>query len=219
MRVGWQSGVVCLPTFAVKCLACLTASFLLAACESTEKTTGLIAGLTALGAQSPSSGIEQIYYLGVFDPQEQVEPTVYRVRVHGQASFISVANFASGWVPAEFADSLGTSVEFDNDQKKLVFKKTNQDEISLKTGRRLIVFGPEGFRESPANQRLVIAMGSSPESYFNAITEALGVIANATQGEQGDPDLQRDLFNALRLISDEQQRLAELDRQAKGGAQ
>ena len=191
---------------------------MLSACESSEKTAGLIIGLTALGAQSPSSEIQQTYYLGVFDPQEQVQPTVYRVRVHGQSSLISVAKFASGWVPAEFADSLGTSISFDKGSGDLKFDKSNQNQTSFKAGRRLIVFGPEGFRESPANHRLAIAMGSSPETYFNAINEAMGTIASATQGPTGDPDLQRDLFDALEVISEEQKRIAALDERAKGAA-
>ena len=37
---------------------------------------------------------------------EQVPPSVYRVRVKGQASFLSATKFASGWVPADLVDSL-----------------------------------------------------------------------------------------------------------------
>ncbi len=189
----------------------------LAACGSTEETAGLLVGLTALGAQAPTSEIQQTYYLGVFDPQEQLPPSVYRVRVHGQSSFISVANFASGWVPAEFADALGTSISFNMDGE-LEFKKAESLKTSITKGRKLVVFGPEGFRESPGNYRLAIAMGSSPESYFNAINEALGAVAAATQGGTGDKTLQRDLFQALEIISEEQKRIATLDEQAKGAA-
>lgn len=204
---------------AVRMFIVATGITTLAACGSTEETAGLLVGLTALGAQSPSSEIQQTYYLGVFDPQEQVPPSVYRVRVHGQSSFISVARFATGWVPAEFADALGTSISFNKDTGKVEFDKAEALKTSITNGRRLIVFGPEGFRESPGNHRLVIAMGSSPETYFNAINEALGTIAAATQGGTGDVTLQRDLFAALEVISKEQERIARLEEQAKGAGQ
>ncbi len=191
----------------------------LAACDTPEKTAGLIVGLTALGAQAPSSEIQQTYYLGVFDPQEQMPPSVYRVRVHGQASFLSRNNFASGWVPAEFADALGTSISFNQKENKVEFKNSKAMDKSITNGRRLIVFGPEGFRESPGDYRLVITMGSNAEGYFNAINSAMGSIAAATQGPTGDPNLQRDLFDALEVISEEQARIAKLSEQAKGGAQ
>jgi hypothetical protein len=32
--------------------------------------------------------------------------------MHGQASFISFAKFASGWVPAGLVDSLGSNISF-----------------------------------------------------------------------------------------------------------
>jgi hypothetical protein len=187
---------------------------LVAACGSVEETAGLITGVTALGAQAPSSEIQQTYYLGVFDPQEQLQPTVYRVRVHGQASFLSFAHFASGWVPAEVTDTLSTSFTFDKGNKRFAVNKPDDVDASFKTGRRLIIFGPEGFRESPANYRLAIAMGTSPETYFSAINEALGSIAFAKQGSANDLTLQRDLFEALEVIDDEQKRLTRLEKQA-----
>ncbi len=43
---------------------------------SFEENVGLgILGSTILGAQSPSHEIQQIYYLGSFDPQGQLPPT------------------------------------------------------------------------------------------------------------------------------------------------
>ncbi len=136
--------------------------------------------------------------------------------MHGQSSLISFGRFASGWVPAEFADALGTSISFNKDSGKVELDKTEGLKTSATKGRRLIVFGPEGFRESPGNHRLVIAMGSSPETYFDAINEALGAIATATQGGTGDATLQRDLFEALELISEEGERISKLEQQVKG---
>ena len=88
----------------------------LSACESTEGNVALgIIGATFVGGQAPTHEIEQIYYLGAFDPQGQLPPQVYRVRVHGQASFIGFMRFASGWVHASLIDSLGSSVGFNKE--------------------------------------------------------------------------------------------------------
>ena len=51
---------------------------------SDEAFIGGTLGLTLVGAVTPSHEIQQIYYLGAFDPQGQVPPTVYRIRVHGK---------------------------------------------------------------------------------------------------------------------------------------
>ena len=45
-----------------------------------------------------------------------------------------------------------------------------------------MMFGPEGFREAPANHRLVVVMGADPSAFFEAVDQTLGVIAQATQG-------------------------------------
>lgn len=172
-------------------------------------------GATIVGARSPSHEIEQIYYLGVFDPQEQVPPTVYRVRVHGQASFISFTNFASGWVRADLIDSLGSGVEFEKQGNGISITKGNEDQLSsLKTGRRLILFGPEGFREAPKDHRLVIVMGSSPEEFFNAVDESLDVVSQAID-EQRNTKLSQELFEALVQIKGERERLSTLNNKIK----
>lgn len=91
---------------------------LLTGCETQFQSIALGAvGATVLGAQAPNNEIEQIYYLGSFDPQDQLPPQVYRVRVHGQASAISGTKFASGWVQSKLIDSLGTSVSFEKGSK------------------------------------------------------------------------------------------------------
>jgi hypothetical protein len=71
------------------------------------------------------------------------------------------------------------------------------------------MFGPEGFREAPAGHRLVIAMGSSPEKFFQAIDETLGHVASVTQG-QGGADLERTLFRELVRVRNERERAQEL---------
>jgi hypothetical protein len=140
--------------------------------------------LTSIGATTPTSEIEQIYYLGVFDPQEQLPPMLYRVRVRGQSGFLSFTNFASGWVPAQVIDSLAGSVLLGNDKDKpgqvsLAEPKPAEQAGLTALSKRLFMFGPEGFRESPQNHRLVIVMGSDPGAFFGAVDEALGTVASA----------------------------------------
>ena len=184
----------------------------LTAC-STEEIIASTVGATVLGANSPSQEIQQIYYLGAFDPQGQLPPTVYRIRVHGQASFISFVRFASGWVPAPFIDSLGSSVGFaDETSTSVQIDAAASDKLSdLTEGRRLMLFGPEGFREAPTDHRLVVVMGSSPESFFNAIDTSLGQVAEAID-QQRNAQLGRVLFEALSQIKTEKERLDSLVR-------
>ena len=121
----------------------------LAACDSKTGNITLGAlGITALGAGSASSEIEQIYYVGIFDPQDQLDPQVYRIRVHGQASLIGFTKFASGWVPASVVDSLGSSIGYDKTTQQFKVTPTNgQSSDAIQAQRKLVMFGPEGFRE------------------------------------------------------------------------
>lgn len=192
--------------------ALIAALIATAACEPTpEAIIGGTVGATVVGAHSPSHEIEQIYYLGVFDPQEQIPPMVYRVRVHGQASFISATHFASGWVPAQIIDSLGSSIKFDKSGQLNVSSGAADTLSSIRTGRRLVVFGPEGFREAPRDHRLVIVMGSTPEDFFNAINESLGTVSSVIE-EQRATALTRELFEALTQVKNERDRLTGLER-------
>src|SRR5688572_8621385 len=63
----------------------LAATLMVGGCgylSSGEKiAAGALVGGAIIGSQLPSSDIEQVYYLGVFDPQDQLPPTLYRVRV------------------------------------------------------------------------------------------------------------------------------------------
>ena len=165
-------------------------------------------GLTALGARTPAQEIEQIYYLGVFDPQEQVPPMVYRVRVHGQASILSGVNFGSGWVPAQIIDSLNSNISY-NQGAIQIDKGAGETLAALQTGRRLVMFGPEGFREAPADHRLVIVMGASPEKFFNAIDRSLGAV-NDTIVARRNENLNKLLLQALSEANRERQRLDDL---------
>lgn len=178
-------------------------------CTTTEDTIAAGIGGTALAAHSPTNEIEQIYYLGVFDPQEQVPPTVYRVRVHGQASTISWMRFSSGWVPANVIDSLGTSIHFEKAGGALKIEDSENTSNALPTGRKLVLFGPEGFRQAPKDHRLVIVMGSSPEKFFKAIDTSLGMVSQV-KVQHHNSMLRQEMFEALLQLSNERQRLEEL---------
>ncbi|MCK4794108.1 MAG: hypothetical protein KAV87_60835 [Desulfobacteraceae bacterium] len=178
-------------------------------CTTTNDTIAAGIGVAAFLAHSPNNEIEQIYYLGVYDPQEQVPPTVYRVRVHGQASAMSFTRFSSGWVPADVIDSLGTRVHFEKAGGALKIEDAEKLNNALPTGRKLVLFGPEGFRPAPKNHRLVIVMGSNPEEFFKAIDESLGMISKVKM-QQRNMKLQQDVFTELLQISNERQRLDEL---------
>lgn len=178
-------------------------------CATTSSTIAAGIGGAAFLAHSPNNEIEQIYYLGVFDPKEQTPPAVYRVRVHGQASAMSFMRFSSGWVPADVIDSLGTSVHFEKAGGALKIEDAEKLDNALPTGRKLVLFGPEGFRPVPKNHRLVIVMGSNPEGFFKAIDTSLGMVSEV-KVQQRNMKLQQDVFKALLQISNERRRLDEL---------
>ena len=162
-------------------------------CATPAQTAGLaIAGTTFVGAQTPGDEIEQIYYLGVFDPTEQLPPTVYRVTVRGQASILSGTQFASGWVPARLIDSLSSQNNGENNGTRFSQPEGVTDQsVDLKTGRRLMMFGPEGFREAPKDHRLVIVMGANPDAYFEAIDLAVSGMSGATVERGTQASLER----------------------------
>lgn len=185
----------------------------LSACESLEGniTLGAI-GATALAARTPTHEIEQIYYVGAFDPLGQLEPQMYRIRVHGQASPISQMSFASGWVRAEVVDSLGTTLAFDRQAGGVaVGNATAAETAPFLDGRKIFVFGPEGTRKVPEQHRLAIVMGASPEAFFKAIDSVLGTVAETT-AEQHDSRLARELFEALVQVDAESQGLIEVQK-------
>ncbi len=197
---------------AVLLAAACGALLVCAGCATPAQTGGLAVGVaTAVGSVVPAHELEQTYYLGVFDPEEQLPATVYRLTVRGQASFLSKMQFASGWVPAALIDSLNSRVGLNADNASTVqFSQTSTNEtVNLATGRRLMLFGPEGFREAPRNYRLVVVMGADPEAFFRAIDGALGVLSGATI-ERGNAALEKKLFEALVTTSSSRQNLNRL---------
>lgn len=159
-------------------------------CGSAAANVGVVGGaLAADGMVTPSKEIQEVYYLGMLDPKEQLPPTVYRVTVHGQASLISLTQFATGWMPAQFVDSLSSSIKFTKTglQTSAQSSATNASNLM---GRRLVLFGPEGFREVPGDQRLVMVMGTDPSEFFNAASEVIGEITGGQAQQTSDILLQ-----------------------------
>lgn len=202
---------------------CIKAMFLaitiplLSGCSTTELAVSGTAA-TIYAGRSPASEIEQTYYLGIFDPQEQLPPEVYRVRIHGQASMLSQTKFASGWVPAEVVDSLGSQIGFSprttasgesNGLGGLEINKSKEFMSSLSSGRRQILFGPEGFLEAPRNHRLVVLMGTSPDKFFRAVDETLGSLSGADDAARQN-QLRKKVMEALFLLGQERLKLQEL---------
>jgi hypothetical protein len=85
-----------------------------------------------------------------------------------------------------------------------------QHTSQLQTGRRLVLFGPEGFREAPRDHRLVILMGTSPEEFFKAIDTALGEISQV-QLEKDNAGIQRELMQALIDLRADQRTFTEIE--------
>jgi hypothetical protein len=184
-------------------LSCLFLTGCHTPAETAALTAGITAGVTATGAVSPVNEMEQVYYLGVFDPNEQVPTTIYRVRVHGQSSLLNGCRFASGWVPAKYIDSLGSQATLDpngSEAVNIIAAAANQ-EADLQVGRRLRVFGPEGFRTIPADYRLTIVMSADPSKYFSAIDQMMGITAAANNAASGNGSaLQGNMLQAYQQL-------------------
>jgi hypothetical protein len=168
----------------------------------------LVVGTIILG-NAPTTQIEQVYYLGVFDPLEQVPPMVYRLTVRGQSSALSTTKFASGWVPAGLVDTLGTQIGFAEAGAVRATPSAELTPEALRTDRRLMAFGPEGFREVPRDYRLVIVMGTTPEAFFNAVDQTLGDVAKA-RVDTVDAETQRRIVRSMDQWASHQQRLDDL---------
>lgn len=193
---------------------------LAAGCSGLEvaQKNRLYAGGFVATMVTPSADLEQTYYLGSFDPRGQLPPAIYRVRLRGQSSILNRTRFASSWVPAAVVDSLTGAANINTGKSGngavTLSKPTDEERSTLEgAGRRLMLFGPEGFRKAPENHRLVVIMGSSPEDVEQAFASALGTVAQARFGRSGTA-LDRDLFGLLLDLRQEQEQL-----KAVGGVQ
>jgi hypothetical protein len=189
-------------------------SFLTAGCHTAAQTAGLVTAGIVTGSVSPANEIEQIYYLGIFDPEEQLPPQMYRVRVHGQSAFISGDSFASGWVPARLMDSLSGRVSIDayGGAGPDIQEPSTNATVSLNVGRRMLLFGPEGFREAPANERLVIVMSSNPSKFFDAIDQTLGMTSTpSSSSSSNNSGTTVDLLSAYQAILNSREQLQKVE--------
>jgi hypothetical protein len=174
-------------------------------------------GLLGVTGMMPINEIEQTYYLGVFDPKEQIPPQIYRIRVHGQSS-LGGGQFASGWVPADVIDTLNLSDTPTTDNSRMLGNAGNADNGSFLRGRKLVAFGPEGFREVPKDHRLVMVMGNNANEFFNAVSAALGQVTNVKIKAKAIT-LNNEVFLALTGLLNEKQRLADFKDDQTGDAQ
>lgn len=192
----------------------LISACLFTGCTLTEQG----ATVASLAAIAPSNEIEQIYYLGVFDPQEQIPQTIYRIRIHGQASALNQMKFGSGWVKADLVDSLTAQNEIVAQSSSLAGDGSPVFNEMLRTDvqRKLIAFGPEGFRISPKDHRLVVVMGSSPDAFFSAVDRVTGQKARM-QNTAISQELVRYLFDSITDIKAQRDELSGIAPKNSGG--
>ena len=175
-------------------------------CSTPESNIALGVGATLLGSATAAHEIEQVYYLGVFDPTEQLPEAVYRITVRGQASLISNTKFASGWVPAALVDTLSSNITFGEQGVEIAGGAPG---AGISTGRGLMIFGPEGFRPAPRDHRLVVIMGSDPSEFFKAVGDTLQDVTQAEIAQRND-EAARKILEELLRISGERRRIDDL---------
>lgn len=212
-----------MPKYGFAAVALALAMAAVAGCESAAGNYALaggIAGTALLLGQAPGNELEQVYYLGVLDPQEQVPSSVYRVTVRGQSSALSRMRFASGWVNASVIDSLEGSVKIGTTQQDgavTVGNPTGTGNVGgeakfseVQTGRRLVMFGPEGFREAPKGHRLVIVMGANPDAFFGSVDKALANVTTA-QVERLDAKTSNAVLDEMTKLREEQLKVSKVE--------
>lgn len=214
---GFVNNMIDRATHAGRAVAAALAVAVLTGCSGMEVATrnSLYATAIATAAVTPSADIEQTYYLGSFDPRDQLPPSIYRVRVRGQSSILNRTRFASSWVPAEVVDALTGSIQIDTGKGSGSGSvRLASDPTAAKTslegaGRGLMLFGPEGFREAPRGHRLVVIMGATPEEVEQAFASALGTVAKVKFGRSG-ASLDKEAFGLLIELGQEREQLKTL---------
>ena len=201
---------------------CLAGGAVISGCSTPAGTAaltgGVATGLISAAGRAPAHEVEQIYYVGVFDPEEQVPRSIYRLRVHGQSSPLNKTRFASGWVPSKLIDAFGGQVSIDpNSQGSSVVTgiSTNQ-EVLLPVGKRLWQFGPEASRESASAYRLVIVMGADPGAFFATVDKALGYTSDSAV-KQVNAAVQANLYSVLASLVETTERYEKLKQNTGNG--
>ena len=190
----------------IKKIVVIVSFLLITGCKSNEIALSTISGGLIAGT-IPEGEIYQTYYLGVIDPIQQLPPTFYRITVRGQASIFSDMKFASGWIPAEAADTISSKVGLDLNSGEI--KKSGIGNNVINPRRRFILIGPEGVRENPDSHRLAIVMGASPQNFFGALDSALGSISSEVS-QINDNKLATHLLAQMYLVDKLQGQLGEL---------
>ncbi len=121
-------------------------------------------------------------------------------------SAINRTRFASGWVRAELIDSLNSRVAFDAEKDDVSMSGGEAKVSELGSGRRMVIFGPEGFREAPRNHRLVIVMGGDPSAFFAAMDEVLGTVARV-QVERAESAAGKEVVTRLEKLRQNKDRV------------
>lgn len=191
------------------CLLLATVLLPLSGCGSLSTTAKVVTAGT-VGSLTPGSDLEQTYYLGSFDPRSQLPPAIFRIRVRGQSSVLSSVRFGSSWVPAEVVDSLAGEIDpgFGRSNVKITNDPNYRSPFRAED-RKLVLFGPEGFRQAPKNHRLVVIMGSNPDAVEQAFSSALGTVAAVKFGESGSA-LERQSLKLLLELGREKERLSSI---------
>lgn len=114
---------------------------------------------------------------------------------------------------ADLVDSLSGRIDIDSTGVRLSEDPANKSTLAQDKGaldRRLVMFGPEGFREAPKNHRLVVVMGSNPASFFDAMDRALGVVAGVTQPSQSGLNVMQNIWPDMAHIREERRAMQTL---------
>lgn len=196
------SGRVCRLALVAVGLACCMV--MLGGCATVAQRAA--GGVTTAAALTPNADIQQTYYLGSFDPANQLPPAVYRIRVTGQSSIINRTRFASGWYPAAVVDALNGKLTLDNKTGDVTGSGVQDGASGILPGRGMVMFGPEGLREAPRDHRLVVIMGSNPEQVEQAFSGALRSVATVRFGQSG-AGLDKQLFTRLTELASEREQL------------
>lgn len=112
--------------------------------------------------------IHTIHYLGVFDPQDQVPPELYRIDISGRAGAFSNVKYGSGWVPARQADLLVQDIRPD-DQGRISVTGDETRTVSVTPRRRFFEIGPFAVATEPDDGRFVVVMSADPDYFFKKI--------------------------------------------------
>jgi hypothetical protein len=133
----------------------------------------------------------ETFYLGRFDPINQLPQELYRFKVTGNSSWFHETHFASGWLPAKAVDPLEATVGIDKNNPyardvhplgENSSKGQSESKNYLEAYRTMRLFGPEAFLEVPKDLRFVVVMSANPNKFF----QAAGLLAGNKPSDEAD---------------------------------